>query len=489
MHGEMSEFPFKTKPYGFQHKIWEETKDRRYYGFFYEMGMGKTKLVLDTAAWLHAKGEISGMLVLAPSGIHDNWVSREVPTHLGAPHVALLWDATRSRSARWGKRYNRLCAPDADDVRLKIFSLNIEAIRTPRGFEAAKKFAESCNGDVLIVCDESTCIKNPKAAQTKAALRLRKYCKYARILTGTPITQGPLDLWSQTRFLSTEAIPFPSYTAFKNMFSIQTVQVMGNRRFLKIVGYQNMDYLKGLLKPFTDRKTKSECLDLPEKIYTQYSFPLSAEQRKMYDSMRDQCIVVLEQQAEEGIISATNVLTQMTKLAQIASGFIKDEDEIHELETIKTEGLRTLVETAGDDKKWIIWCPFLQNIWHVTGFLASLYAPESVVSYYGETTASERHRNIQRFQNDDTCRFFVSNRTGSEGITLTAAHNVVYWGNTFRLDTRLQSEDRCHRIGQHQPVTYVDLVARGTIDEYILKALRAKQSIAHTVLDEWRNIL
>ena len=479
---------FKTEPFAHQLTSFNLAKDKKYWGHLHEMGAGKTKIVIDTANYLFDKGELDGVLVLAPNGIHTNWINKELPVHHFHPHRSYNW--TGAPKSQKGQRQINQFLADAAEKRNRIswMCMNIEAIRTGIGLDYAEEFMRS--GNRMIVVDESTIIKTPKALQTKAALYLASLSKYRRILTGTPITQGPLDFFSQCKFLDKDSIPFTSFTAFRNTFAVERQVVLNSgKRFNQVVGYTKLGYLREIIQPFTDRILKKDCLDLPEKLYQQVAVPMTTTQSKLYRTMKDLYISQLdEQENSTGVVTATNVLTLMMKLQQIATGFIIDDEGIeHEVSNNRIEKLLTLLgETSG---KCIIWCAFRRNIHDVGKAIQEAYGKESVVSYFGDTSSSERVRAIEVFQNDDKTRFFISNKTGAEGITLTAAEHSIYFSNTYSLHTRLQSEDRNHRIGQTKNVLYTDLYCAGTVDEAILKALTAKKDIADEVLTNWRELL
>lgn len=475
---------FKTQPFKHQLDSLELAKDRKYWAHFHEMGAGKTKIVIDNACYLYEKKEIANVIVIAPNGIQNNWAEREIPKHCGVDHNIYCWNGP-PMTKKAQRAMNRFLSTDTG---LSWLCINIEAIRTRRGMEFCKLFLSSA--PTMTVVDESTIIKTPGAKQTKAAIFLGDKSAYRRILTGTPITQGPLDLYSQSKFLGRNSIPFTSYTAFKYAFAIEkSVELNSGKRFNQVVGYKNLDRLKALVEPFSDRILKSECLDLPEKTYQQVRVPLTQEQEKLYRSIKDLCIAQLENEEQTtGMVSAQNALTALIKLQQITTGFVRDDEGLdHKISNHRLPKLVDILEQCAG--KAIIWCAFVPNIESVCGELGELYGKDSFVSYYGATPRDERRRAIDQFQADPDCRFFVSNRTGSEGITLTEAAFSIYFSNTYSLHTRLQSEDRNHRIGQDKNVTYIDLFSPGTVDEAVLKCLKGKKDIADTVLKDWRELL
>jgi SNF2 family DNA or RNA helicase len=341
----------------------------------------------------------------------------------------------------------------------------------------------------LFAVDESTTIKNPKASRTKAITKLAKNTKYRRILTGSPITQSPLDLYSQTEVLDTNLLGYTSFYSFQNHYGEVVNRYFGGRTVRQVVGYRNLDELSQKLDSFSYRVLKSDCLDLPEKLYIRRDVTLTAEQKKLYSELKELAITEL---ANQETVSVTNVLTQLLRLHQIVCGHIKSDDGIET--PINNNRIDELIEVIAEMQgKVIIWANYRQNILEIVETLQGLFGADAVASYFGDTTPDERERVIKQFQNPDSpLRFFVGNtQTGGYGITLTEAQNVIYYSNNFDLEKRLQSEDRAHRIGQKNNVTYVDLVAKDTVDEKIVTALRNKLDLAQEVLgdDKWEDWL
>jgi|TARA_R100000406_G_C3108010_1_gene123598 SNF2 family DNA or RNA helicase len=255
------------------------------------------------------------------------------------------------------------------------------------------------------------------------------------------------------------------------------------------VGYRNLEELTRKLDTFSYRVLKKDCLDLPDKLYIRRDVTLTAEQKKLYSELKELAITELE---NKETISVTNILTQLLRLHQIVCGHVKSDDGTET--PIESNRIDELLEVIGEMQgKVIIWANYRQNILEIVETLQGLFGADSVASYFGDTGTDERERAIKQFQDPESpLRFFVGNtQTGGYGITLTEAQNVIYYSNSFDLEKRLQSEDRAHRIGQTNKVTYVDLVAKDTIDEKIVTALRNKLDLAQEVLgdEKWKNWL
>lgn len=470
-----TEVPPLTKTQSFKHQaeVIAETKDLRYFGLFMEQGTGKTHVSIATFAHLYMERKIDGVLILAPNGVHDNWVKNEIPIHCALPAeeiVVACWHSSDGVKKRRAWEY--VAAADWKD-RLCVLAANIEAVRTTVFLKSIEGFVKRRR--FLLIIDESTTIKNPKADVTKAVLRISKNAAYCRILTGTPITQSPLDLWSQCRVLDECALPYPSYTAFKHEFAIEETMNLGQRQFTKVVGYKNQHLLAELLKPFTKRILKKDCLDLPEKIYQTRYVELTPEQKRIYKALTQQCLADLG----PGMVTVTTAITMMLRLHQVTLGYVQDDDGT--MRSIQHNRIDRLVDVLDENRvKTIIFVRFLQDLAQVTEVLLKL--DRKFVTYSGEDNPQERQVSIDEFQNGDA-EYFICTSAAARGLTLTNAEAMVYYSQDFRLETRLQSEDRAHRIGQTKNVLYTDLVAQGTIDEKVVEALRNKKELADSVLD------
>ena len=472
-------FEFKTQPYDHQRKALKDSWSAEFYALFMEMGTGKSKVTVDNIAILYETGKLNAALIIAPKGVYDNWAKGEIPTHLPdriARHV-MRWSPLKTQ-----KYEHELTSFILNKDRLlKIFVMNVEAFSTPRGFEAARAFLFQ-NPENMVVVDESTTIKNRKAQRTANIIKLRDMAKYRRILTGSPITKSPMDLFSQCELLKEKCLGFNSYFAYQNRYANVQKRTMGHRSFQQIVGYRRLDELSEKLDRFSNRTLKQDCLDLPEKVYIKRFVELTPEQERVYKQMKKLALAKLE----TGELATTaSVLTQIMRLQQICCGHFQPDDG--DIRVLKNNRMTELMELAEEVQgKAIIWATYTHDILHIAKALREQFGEDAVATYYGGTAQDDRQDIVNRFQNNaDPLRFFVGQpKTGGYGITLTAANTVIYYSNSYDLEIRLQSEDRAHRIGQTNKVTYIDLVTPDTIDERILAALRNKIDIAGEVLGE-----
>ena len=469
-------YKFKTKPYAHQLTALEKSWDKTEYGYFMEMGTGKSKVLVDNMAMLYDKGRINGAVIVAPKGVYRNWFSQEIPNHLPS-HIQpkmVLWTALTSKTK--DKEYQTLFETGHY---LHILIINVEALSTKKGLDFAAKFMR-CHKTLLAI-DESTTIKNPSAKRTKSILSLGKEATYRRILTGSPVTKSPLDLYTQCGFLNSYLLGYDSFYAFRNRYANMIDRNFGGRRVQLIGSYKRLDELADKLKGFSYRVLKDDCLDLPDKVYIRREVDLTEEQSKAYSTMKSAALALLKGK----MATAPHVLTQMMRLHQITCGHLRNDDgTITEIKNNRLKELVNLLEEV--EGKVIIWANYVYDIENIVKVISDEFGEDSIVQYYGAIPAEQRQENIKKFQDPDSkARFFIGNpQTGGYGITLTCANTVVYYSNGYDLEKRLQSEDRAHRIGQKKSVTYIDLIAPKTIDEKIRKALRKKINIATEIMGE-----
>ena len=469
-------FKYKTKPYKHQEEALFKSFARDNYAYFMEMGCGKSKVLIDNITWLYENKHIDTAIIIAPKGVYMNWKNSEIPTHLpdDVPHKMYIWKSNANKSEKIileeGVRSR---------VILRILLVNVEAFATAKVKKYLQAFIHRSN--FLLAVDESTTIKNIKAKRTKEILKLGQSAKYKRILTGSPITQSPMDLYSQCYFLDKDLLGFDSYWSFQGRYAIIRQTRIGNHSFQQIVGFRNLSELTDKLHRFSYRVTKEQALDLPEKIYTTREVNLTSDQIRHYNSMKDVAVAFLE---SGDMVTAPEVMTRLLRLQQLLCGYlVTDDGETVEIANHRIDAMLDTIEEM--DGKVIIWSRFRHDIKKIRKALEKDYGSGTVVTYYGDTSQEDRDKAIDRFQNDEGTRFFVGNaQTAGRGLTLTAATNVIYYSNDFNLETRIQSEDRCHRIGQKNNVLYVDLVVPDSIDIHIVKVLQSKITLAGKTLGE-----
>lgn len=458
----------------------------RYYALGAEQGTGKTWMLLADAEQQFAAGRINGVLIIAPKGVHVNWVHREIPRHLSAPHKAEFWLSGAGK--RHTRRLEKLLSTEPD--KLAIAAMNVDAVNTKGGYDYALRFLRLFR--TMMIVDESQRIKNPAAKRTKRVLSLGELAVSRRIASGTLVANSPLDLFSQFEFLESGLLGTTSFRAFTAEYAellpansplMQNIKAKGRRGTPQIVKrdkhgapiYRNLDRLQQLIAPYTFRVLKTDCLDLPEKIYQTHYFELSPAQRRVYERVKEE----MRWEREDGQIDTFTALTLINKLRQVTSGFVLVDGAPARL-TESAQRIAALKDIMEDlSGPVIVWASFREELRQI----AKELAPYGVVSYHGGTSNAEREEAVDAFQSG-RARVFVANPAAAgTGLTLTAANTAIYYSCSFSLEERSQSEDRCHRIGTRHPVVYIDLVGRGTIDERIAASLQAKAGVAQEILN------
>lgn len=492
-------FKTKKKPYPHQGEIFDSSKKLPKYAIFWEQGTGKSKVVIDCAANLYVEGEINTLFVVAPNGVHRNWVVSELQAHLQDDILKNTYSFAFFSSKKGNKSHKAGIKKAIAHKGFVVVAMSYDAFITAAGKEFAQQILKKRT--CMYVLDESTRIGNPKSKRTKAILGSAKFGKYRRILTGTPVADSPFKIYTQFRFLDLDywkAKGLGSYSLFKNYFGeFFDAEIEGGRTVKILKQYKNLDELSEIIAGDSSRVTK-KVLGLPDKIYTTRFFEMSAKQKKLYKKLCDEFLV----EVEPGLlVSAELPIVRMMRLQQIAGGFIGTEriPEGANVEDQWVESEKVLVELVTPDKnprlrlladiiedtpgKMIIWAKFTYEIDAIVAMLNEKSI--TAVRYDGAVKDDARAHAIDSFQGGEheNARFFVANQAAAAtGLTLTAATVVVYYSNDFSLENRQQSEDRAHRIGQESSVLYIDLQAIDTIDGYVTDTLRGKHDISAGLL-------
>jgi len=471
-------FKLKTQPMSQQWECLRLALGREYFAYFMEQGTGKTKVLLDEAAYFWTEGKIDALLVIAPKGCYLNWQKEEIPKHLSDDivHKVVAWSALSGQSKKKKKALEIM--KDVQLPYLKIMLFNTEALSHKPTFDYLSDFMRK--NKTLVAIDESTSIKTPGSKRCMYARRLGKMAPFRRIMTGTPIADKPLDIYGQAAFLQGHnPLGFPTFQAFKCYFANILLVKIGMRSIPQITGYRFLDQLSKELSQFSYRVLKKDCLDLPPKVYqTRYIEP-SKEQKRLYNDMAEKMLAEIE----DGRIATSKLaLTKLMRLHSICCGHLKLDDgtQVH-IPNNRLESLMDILEeTSG---KVIIWCYYQEDVKLITERIRKDYGKESVIDYYGGTSDEDRAEAKRRFTEDPALLYWVGTaKTGGAGITLVEASTVVYYSQGYGLESRLQSEDRNHRIGQEQSCTYIDLLMPKTVDEKIVAAVKEKKSLADTIM-------
>lgn len=442
------------------------------FGELFEMGCGKTLTTIAVAGALYNLGKIDRVLVVAPTSVCSVW-----PHDLNQ-FAAFPWEAR----VLLGDKKKRLKALNELEnwpfKALRIAVINYESTHRDGIFEALAAYKPD-----LIVCDESQRIKNPSAAQSKALHKLGDAAPFRMILSGTPVQNNAVDLYSQYRFLD-PAVYGANFYAFKNRYCI-----MGGYGQHQIVGYRNMDELVEKEHSVAYRVTKEECLDLPQQTFINRYVQFTGAEQAIYEQLRKSSFLELETGEN---VTATTILTMYLRLMQLTGGFLTADESTRpkQVNTAKLDALADIVDDYVVDagKKLVIFARFRAEIAAIENLLRLRKIQYG--SIYGDVPMEERGKIVEDFQtNPDTKVFVAQIQTAGLGITLHAASTAVFYSYDYNYANYAQALARIHRIGQRFPVTYIHLVVDGSIDEKILAALENKEDMAKTVVDSWREVL
>jgi SNF2 family DNA or RNA helicase len=473
----------KTDPFQHQTECLTQMRDRASFAVLMEQGLGKTKTILDDAEILFNEKKISALFVVAPNGVHSNWVENEIPKHLDAGSEILEYSSNRRSTAKFRKAADLLFKKDFGKRRLRILAMNVEALSSGgAAADLARRFLAAF--PCMMVVDESSRIKTPSSARTKRVIALGKHAPYKRICTGTAVTQSPFDLYSQFFFLDPGILGFYSYYAFRHRYGVwqRRVASQNGRRwdYEDLMKYVDLDDLWRRISPHSYRRTKAECLDLPKKIYKIAYVELTPLQKNLMSRVLEHGVLEFDDFSELTPLQITRLL----RAQQIIGGFMPESSKPL---PGKNPRIDALLETVEDHPgKVVVWARFRAEISAIVFALREAYGYGAIVEFHGGVTAKGKMINAEKFQNDPSTRFLVGQQQSGMGVTLHAAETVVYYSNSFSYEQRYQSEDRAHRIGLRHPVLYIDLIARDTVDERIREVLRKARKIAGKILDEQR---
>lgn len=479
-----SGYEYKTVPFDHQRHGFLISRDLKNFAILYEQGCGKTKVAIDTFAYLWTKDEIDVLIVVAPNGVHTNWIVEEIPAHLPERIEAKLL----TYSTGMDKHRRNIFASESQPYKLRrrrpcsIVAFNVEGFTSDKAKGLIMDFLT--NHRCMMVIDESNSIQNPGAKRTEFLIEAGKLAKYKRVLNGTPITNGVENLFAQFKFLDPLILGYDTFTTFKAQFCI-----MGGFQQHSVVGYKHIDKLADIIDGHSHRVLKKDCLDLPDKLYKRHFFEMSEQQKLAYETVRKGAIEDLTRVfgQEHALKLAQEIaITRMIRLQQITCGwqpFAAGEEPIPiEGGNQRLEALFALMSSV--EGKAIIWVTAPGSKANIAAITKQLSRARlgGFMEYHGAIKDDARAVSIRRFQTDRSIKWLVASKAAARGLTLTAAEQSFYYTNSFDLMIRLQSEDRNHRIGSeiHDKILYTDIYTTG-IDKKIVTSLKEKKSIADQI--------
>jgi SNF2 family DNA or RNA helicase len=479
-------YKYKTKPFGHQHDEFTQHGLDPARGVFWEQGVGKSKPMIDTTSYLYEEKEVDGLCVIAPNGVHDNWVTDEIEAHM-PDRVAerLRSHIWRSTSAKYhATNFKRTLNHDG----LATLVMSYNAVWTPKGRDAWKAFLKKRR--CVYILDESHRVGSPGAKWSQRILGSKVAAPFKRVLSGTPTGGKPFKLYNQLRFLEPNVwhkYGIQDHAAFKAFFGVWRIEkTKDDRPYPVCVQYRNLDILNHELLRLGTRLTKEDAgLDLPPKLYSKRYVELSPKQKQMYADLKANS----EVESATGILTAEMALTRLLRFQQITCGYLPGSDDDDELVPIPGPNprLELCSEICEDlSHQAIIWARFQPD--HELLANHKTFRGNCVM-INGTVTGDRRAAAKKLFVGGDVQFMITSAQAMGMGHTLNMAKTCIYYSNSFSLIDRLQSEDRPHRIGQDEKVHYIDLVAPGTCDIRILEALRNGLEISQVIqgdrITEW----
>lgn len=457
-------------PRKYQNDCLEKAGNKTAFAVFAEMGTGKTKMAIDRAYKLWSEGIIDAAIVVAPKGVHEEWVIDHIPGNT-PPRIAI--QATYFSKKPWAMEGSPHAGPF-------WWTINFDGLNTKVGGASTAEFCRRFHGRMMLIVDESHNVKNAQTQRWKAVAAVRASASHVLILSGTPVAKSLEDYWAQYKLMDDRIIGCKYITTFRSRYC-----VMGGFEGRSVVGHKNQEELFALTEPYTFRITKLEGLDLPEKVRTESSFNMTPEMAHIYKQMKKNLMIELN----NGIIqTAANAAVALTRLQQITSGYIPHDDGTITL-LDDNPRLQTLMNCLNEiDGKVVIWCRFRADIEIVKRALGA-----EAVTYHGSDSPDQRRQAKEAFIDPkSSVRFMVSNPaaggTGIDGYQHVCHHNI-YYSNSFNSIHRWQSEDRTHRSGTKQNVIYTDLICRGGIDKKVLANLMDKKGVSDWILDDIRRMI
>jgi SNF2 family DNA or RNA helicase len=527
---------FKTEPYAHQLALFDEYKDREYFGLFNDMGTGKTKVIIDIAAYKLESQQIEAMLVIAPNHVHAQWIREELPKHCPCRFRSMEWSSYRGKQKYWTDQLRDHIDEKTPGL-LRVFAVNVEAFQADSIIPWVAAFVQ--RNKCFIVVDEATRIGNARAKRSKVIHKLNKY-GYRAILTGTPTAKSPFKLWSMMEFLKANyfdcnefifahrygvmmkglneqtgkkfntlineekwgktkssierwktakgELPLAEedYEAISELCELSVKNIKFIAESEQFARFKNLAGLKNIIAKDTSSIKKEDCLDLPPKVYGQRYVSMSKEQHKVYNDLKTELLA--EYAGTE--LSVTNKIALATRLRQVTGGFFPFVDAEERFSPERGEWYTKLKAGAlpiGDKNPKVE--ALLEELEEIgegepvivwATFTAELRAIHAAVVkagykaclYYGATSDRDRELIKLEFMAGKYDIFVGNTATAGYGLNLQRATNQIFFSNNFDTEGRLQAEDRSHRIGVKGTCLYKDLIVKGTIDERVAEVVK-----------------
>ncbi|AAT69464.1 helicase [Alphaproteobacteria phage PhiJL001] len=511
----MEHYPHTMPPFNHQEEELDQHWDKPWRAIFWEQGTGKMKAGYDFALTQWQAGIIDTLIVLAPNGVHRDWVEEgfkkgDPNNPFNQPLVPPEWhDQIDAAWYHGGKAGNKSHQKKMRDLfyskKFVVLTMSYDSAKTKKnkasGWIGGKLFLEKMLRErrCAFILDEASCIQSPTSQITKTLVGrggkggIARHAVSRRIMEGTPVDEGPFNVYPQMQFLDQEFWKdrgFASWASFKTYFGVWREGFNGvtNKSFQQCVGYQNLDELKRILKPHSSRVLKKDALDLPDKLYQHVRFEMSPEQWKMYEQIREELMAMVRADGSdiETLLTAELPIVNVLRLYQITAGYLPFQEDVNgePVERVHTFKENPRLETAlaelrRQTDKTVVWCRFTRDIDLLTAALGKF-----AVRFDGSISEDERAQNKQEWLKGDAQYLVPQIQAMARGHTLNIAPYVLYYTNDARLRLRRQSEDRTHRGKMNFSVLYGDMLASDTVDEKRVKSLRKKLAVAETIMGD-----
>lgn len=474
--------PIKIKPFAHQVTAFNLGITLPNVALLKEMGTGKTLTAIAIAGRRMLDQGVTRCLVVAPLSVLSVW-EQEIAD------VADFEFSTLELNSIGAVKERARALRNFTGVGLQFAITNYESVWRGDLLDAILEWKPH-----LVIADESQKIKGVSTKQAKAMHKIGDNTPYKMILTGTPVTASPLDFWSQYRFLEPEIFG-KSYYAFRNRYAVlQRVEIPGRQAFQKVIGYRNKDELVKKAHSVAYRVTKEQTLDLPEWVDQKHYVYLEKKAAKYYQELKETAVAEIIEEQAQGTLVTNNVLTRLLRLQQLTGGFLPVEEGTYtctQVSSAKVEALQDLLTDllgSRGDKKVVVFARFKPELDLIRWMLGQNDWDHRFLS--GDVKTADRTKAVEDFQQDPDVKVMVAQiQVAGLGLTLTAADTAVFYSMDFSFANYDQAKARLHRIGQTNRVTYLHLLAKGTVDEKVYKVLQEKRSVAEDVVDNWQKYL
>lgn len=460
----MKSWQSTTALYSYQQQAVDHLRVPRFGALFMEMGTGKTRTAIELLKLRQHK--ISRVIWFCPVSAKET-LRHQLQTHT-----------------------------DCDPANIYVFDHKTRPYRLPAAwwYIVGTESMSSSNRVVLsvasliddhacVVVDESSAIKTYWALRTERITLLAERARYRLVLTGTPLSQGLQDLYAQMRFLHPDILGYRSFYSFAHQHLIYSEKYPG-----VVIKTRHTDVVAAKVAPYVFQIKKAECLELPEKLYTQRRMSMTPAQEQAYRQAKEEILL----SCEPDEIDSVTIFRLFTALQQIVCGYWarRMPNSTITLQTYPHKRLELLGATLGEidaSAKVLIWSKYRRCLSSIVELLTQKYGVHAVSQFHGGLTETKRNAELDRFRHD--ARFLVATPScGGYALTLNEATHVVFYTNGFKYADRLQAEDRCHRVGQTNKVTYIDLVCSQSIDERIRESHCRKESFIQSFQREVKSV-